>query len=57
MCNETPQAEHQPATHPINDANPDTNQTRTVDTLPNNNIGINNNMSDNPTNKKDNPSS
>ena len=58
MCNETPQAEnHQPATHPINDTNPDINETRPVDPLPNNNIGINNTMSYNPANVSSNPPS
>lgn len=50
MCNKTHQTENQqPATYPINDTNPDTNQTRFVDPLPNNYIVINNTMSDNPT--------
>ena len=58
MCNETPQAEnHQPATHPINDTNPDINETRPVDPLRNNNIGINNTMSYNPANVSSNPPS
>ena len=56
MCNETPQAEnHQPVIHPINDTNPDTNQTIPLDPLPNNNTVINNTMSYNPTNVTNNP--
>lgn len=51
MCNESCQPElHRPETPPIKDTNPDTNQTRPVNLSSNNNIVINNTMSDIPTN-------
>ena len=51
MCNESRQPEHhRPETPPIKDTNPDTNQTRPVNLSSNNNIVINNIVSDIPTN-------